>query len=492
MERALTKPQIIAALTKSPHGDLSQYVPIGTRAAQEDSDFFGHLVAWNHQRGAIRDAKVALPVLALTAPGIDLELQENAIAHILRLDPRNRVRAVRFARPMHLVSRKTTPLGMAIEQHLHQLEQSRDRFLRTVVQHRASLKELYALLHIKPGTLAQQALFEGKKIGVLKDVAELRAMDAQEAAGTIMGRGIPFLIARGALGPKAKDPVVVQALIQAMSPSELVTNAQWLEKVGVKHDPGLRAAFEQKMASVSTSKKVVLKTARAAQAVGGVIGEKLAAAQEKQLDNLQMQGNWLVLGDKSGSMSQSIDMARHIAATLARVAGGDVHLIFFDSMPYYHNVTGKSLEEIQKITKRVSAGGGTYIGCGLRYATEHSLDIDGVALVSDGGDNGETVAKAYKEMSDKLGKEVPLYFYRVPGDGDGVSASLSRAGFEFQKFEIGSTDYYALPNLIQTMRTNRYGLVDEIMSTPLLRLADVLRNKPVAEEIESEEENVAA
>jgi len=31
-------------------------------------------------------------------------------------------------------------------------------------------------------------------------------------------------------------------------------------------------------------------------------------------------------------------------------------------------------------------------------------------------------------------------------------------------------DFYSLPNLVQTMRTNRYSLIEEIMETPLLTL----------------------
>jgi hypothetical protein len=49
-----------------------------------------------------------------------------------------------------------------------------------------------------------------------------------------------------------------------------------------------------------------------------------------------------------------------------------------------------------------------------------------------------------------------------------------------QTFDIrGGVDYYSLPNLASTMRTKTYGLVDEIMATPLLSLNDVLKGKRV-------------
>src|SRR5260221_11171543 len=96
-ERALTKPQIISELTKSPHGDLNAYVPIGTRAVAEDADFFGHLVAWNHVRGQVRDAKTALPVIALLGKSASAFI-DNALAHLADLPPRMFLKGVEFAR----------------------------------------------------------------------------------------------------------------------------------------------------------------------------------------------------------------------------------------------------------------------------------------------------------------------------------------------------------------------------------------------------------
>jgi hypothetical protein len=47
-----------------------------------------------------------------------------------------------------------------------------------------------------------------------------------------------------------------------------------------------------------------------------------------------------------------------------------------------------------------------------------------------------------------------------------------------QTFDLrdGKTDYYSIPNLVQTMRSNQYSLVDEIMATPLLSLSEVLKD----------------
>ena len=76
-------------------------------------------------------------------------------------------------------------------------------------------------------------------------VRELKNMSALEAAGTIAEKKIPFLIASGALGAKTKRTDLLLALINRMTPVELVTNATMLERFGVKSNPALRAAWKR-------------------------------------------------------------------------------------------------------------------------------------------------------------------------------------------------------------------------------------------------------
>lgn len=483
-EQGFNKNSAIAQLTKSPHGDLAQYVPVGIEAARSDPNFYAHLIAWNARKGSIRDAKVALPILALTAQALqtDVELRENAYAHMLSLAPRDMLRAVRFAKsvPQTLSQRRT--IVRMVEAFLREREASHNKFERMALQHKGALHELYALLHIKPGEYAQRILFKGEKLGVFADVARLKDMAPDEAAGTIMQKRIPFLIAMGALGAKAKDPAVVQALIGAMSSTELVTNTKLLERLGMKTNPALRAAYEAGLQKAADSGANVLKTTRAAEAVGGSTGEKLRGVQEKQLEKMSVQGDWLILADRSPSMKNSLDVARKIADVLARVASGSVHLVWFHSSPEYFNVTGKSYDEIMELTKRIVCDGGTNIGCGLDYMLQKKLQVDGIAVVSDGGDGQPGhFSRVYLQYSALCGKDVPVYLYELAGDPNSFSGQLSRDGIQLTTFEMrAGVDFYSLPNVIATMRTNRYALSDEILETPLLKLSDVLKT-PVAQ-----------
>jgi hypothetical protein len=154
----------------------------------------------------------------------------------------------------------------------------------------------------------------------------------------------------------------------------------------------LRAVTRERKAASAKRQKTTLKTTAAADALAAGGDEKLAtklrALQEKQLDAMGgIEGNWLVLGDMSGSMAGAIEVAKGVAAILARMVKGAVYLVFFDSSPRFFDVTGKSVEEIRTITRMIKPEGSTSIGCGLQYIREKKLLVDGIAIVTDGGEN---------------------------------------------------------------------------------------------------------
>lgn len=487
METGLTKQRVIAELSKSSHGALKDYLDIGRKAVAEDGAFYQHLIAWDRTHGQIRDSKVAMPVIGL-AYERDPELVDNSLAHIALLGPRELARAYRFALEIRLPG-KMRELRRLVESYLHQKESDKG-WDHLAIQHRGTLKELYALAHTKPEKERTNVVLYGRnfdktkaalpKGSVFEVVANLKNMGATEAAGAIMKYRIPFLIAMGALGAKAKDTDLVLALISAMSATELVTNTKMLEKLGMKTNPALRGAYDAALAKAATSKKNTLKTTAAVEAVEDEgLKEKLRGLQAKQIAAAGgPEGNWLVLADKSGSMSSAIEAARHISASLSAFVKGKVWLVFFDTSPMTVDVTGLSLDQIQKATRNIPASGGTSIGVGLNRMLQEKVEIDGIAIVSDGGENTAPLfADVYKKYSEFVGKDVPVYFYDVYGDSH-FTQSLNRAGIEMQKFDIrGKTDYYSLPNMVQTMRASMYSLADEIMATPLLTLNDVLKSR---------------
>lgn len=486
-ETGLTKNQILSELSRSPHGKLDEYVPVCRKAVAQEPEFTAHLISWNRIKGQVRDSKVALPVISLSVLGQDPEFKDNALAHVAMLGLRELERAYRFAWDLRDKDKSPwrqtlLPIRRVVTQRLRTIEADWKKWERTAIQHRSTLANLYAVSRTSQDEKVRDILFRGANPeGTLfETVAKLKDMDPVEAAGTIIEKRLPFLIAAGALGDKMKNPDLVMALISRMSSTELVTNMRLLDSLGVKTNPVLRAALEKGLEKASKSKKNVLKTTRAADALGDdALSAKLRGVQEKQLDNMSVEGNWLVLGDKSGSMHSAMEVAKKVAGILAKMAKGQVHLVFFDTVPSGRDVSGMTYEEIVKLTRHERSGGSTSIGCGLKWALEKKLDIDGIAIVSDGGENSAPYFPVvHAEYTKWSGKDVPVYLYHCDGDHNALANTMNTAKIDMQVFELGrSVDFYSLPNIVSTMRTNRYSLVDEVMQAPLLKLADVLKVK---------------
>jgi len=498
MEQNTNRQEILNDLVKSKHGNYQAYVVPALEAAKTDPDFFFKLMVWNLVKGEIRDTKVALPVISLrTIEKEHKDLAESAVACLMSLDPKSLVKAYRFSKSLSLQitggHRRLFEKGLKM--YLASREENQGLWDRVALQHRHSLKELYAVSHFKPSDRAQAVLFkkEYPKGSVFADLARLKGVSAEEAAGIILNRKIPFQIALGALGRKkaeyVESPELPLALMSAMSGQQLLLMTNMLRTLGVFSSPMLQSEYNIALDRAKKDKRVsTLKAAKAADAVTKIMEEecktspaliekitkKLSAVQEEKLEQKTIEGDWVVFGDCSGSMSHAIQMARDIASYITKSVKGKVYLIFFNTQPHMIDVTGKTLDDIRKETSRVSAGGGTSCGCGLQYLADRKISIDGIVLVSDGGENTTPAfASAYMRYEKVMDKSPTVYFYRVAGDRNVLSGNCKKADVAIEEFDMEEVDYYSIPNLVGMMKTLRYSLIDEIMSTPLLTLADV-------------------
>jgi hypothetical protein len=524
IEGGLTRQRIISELTRAPHAKLQTYIEkvpakvpggylhgVAVTAVVQDEEFIAHLIAWSAERGELRDIKVALPVIAVMIgnphpSNMRPEYVESALAHLAELEPKRFLQALNFAKDAAKylnVTGASRTLGRLAARYLAEHEQRKD-WERAAIAHRRFLKALYSRSYatgrIDPPAKVNALLFGPSKKVPVKPIPEgvghmfaaLRAfasMGTAAIADMLRKFPFPFLAARGALGTKVKEPDILEALIPRMSQTEVVTNAKWLERLGVRSTQTLRATMEDKLSQSSKRSKRggTLKATRAADALektgDAVMAKKMRGLQERQIDAGQrIKGDWLVLGDKSPSMQYAVETSRYVAATLARYVEGRVSLIFFDGEPRFFDVTGKTLEEILEMTKTVKAdGAGTSIGCGLAYAREMGIPFDGIAVVSDAQENSSPrFVDEYARHEEATSKRPTTYLYRfAPGmrasaDID-LARSCSAAGIDLVEFDLrGGVDYTSLPNVVLTMRSNRWSLVDEIMSAPLKTLDAVM------------------
>jgi len=483
--------KLVNTLLKIGHGKFEIYLEPGLLANQAEPELLGHFIAWNDKNGKVRDSKIALPVIALRGlKESDGDLKENAIAHLMRLSPRDLVRAYDFNKTLSAAGKRISGnrhrlFEPALKRYLQVREENPKWWDRTVLQHRRAMKHLYRIAHYKGSERAVAVLWDEQypARSIFATVAALRTMPANEAASAILNKNIPLEVAIGAVA-KAKDKDIVLALIEGMSGNQLITNSQFLQRLGVGSDPILKASYDAAIERAKKSGKVeTLKAGRAAETITDeTMAAKLTGLQQTKTRQLGgIDGDWAVLADCSGSMAASIELGRKIAALIAEQVKGAVYLIFFNVAPTFIEVTGLSYDQILEKTKRIHADGGTAVGCGLDYLRAKGVTVQGIAIASDGGDNTPPrFHMAYPAYVKAMEIEPTAYLFHVEGEQDTLTPCCQLAGIQLERFEMGKdVDYYSLPNLVSTLRTNRYSLVDEIMATELLTLEKVFAQKEV-------------
>lgn len=484
METGLSKTKIISELLRSTHGNLDDYIPVASQSMREDPEFVSHMIAWNEKKGSIRDSKIAIPVAVLAefhrTVNYPKVLEENAIAHLALQNPRMLVRALKFAEKVKI---SPQPVFNMVKRYIYAREENPGWWDRTAVQYRKDLKSLYAMGRIKPSGYAQRILFDRDypEDSPFYAIAHLGEMDAAGIAEAVTKWKLPYLIIAGAIGKRvAHDSSILYSLVDAMTPTEVISHADMLEKLGVRNFAPTRALFSSKLESGATTQAAFKATRAVSFQKSESVKAALEGTQERQIASMKgIDGDWLVLGDKSGSMDIAIEKARIIASTLARFVTGNVHLVWFDSSPRYMDVTGKTYDEILEMSCLVKASGQTSVGCGLQYLLDHGIMVDGIVIVSDAVENYlPTFSMVYPKYSEFSGKEVTVYLYYVGMSKESDIFMLhdcKNASIDVQVYDANHIDHYALVNLVSTMKAQRYGLIDEIYETPLLTLNDVFK-----------------
>jgi len=502
METGINRNQILSELSRSAHGKLAEYGPIINPACRVDAEFVAHLIAWDFINGQVKDAKVALPVLTLASRDFPDELVENSLAHLALQPPRELLKALRFSVETGTFARRQRLMEKMVRRYLGVKESEPGRWSRLAARHRRSLKTLYALSRCACPEWVSVALFGGRKIdgkqvaapyvagSIFSDISNLHCMAPAQAAAVIQKWHLSPLVVSGAMtGAKAaqESSAVVQATMDQMSDTEVVTRAASLEKKGVGRDAALKETFRKKVSKATKSAKATLKTSVAADEVEDEsLKTMLKELQERQIQAQKdsgrgIEGNWLVISDKSGSQALSIELGKHVAAAITKFVSGRVWLAFCDTGVMGKEVTGATLDRIKEGTRLITANGGTSYGVGLAWALQYGFELDGVVIVGDGAENSAPVfADQHREYKRRFGKDLPVYLLKTASTESVASCyqfqtRMNMAGIPYTEhdFSHGQVDYYSVPSLVQTLNANTFGVVDKVMAAKLLTLDEV-------------------
>lgn len=364
-------------------------------------------------------------------------------------------------------------LKTEVARYLREREADADWFDSTALTARKTLKRLYALLHVKPGPRAQAVLFDeeppaGSKLAGLKELA--KAESADEQARLITAFDVPFRVAVGLV--KAVTPKVLLALVGRMSPQEVINNLDMLRRRGAFEDGGVKLLIESKLEVAKTASRVsAFKAERAMESasVSAEVRQKLEAVADAQVKARgRIARPTALLIDKSGSMSQAIEIGKRLGALLAAVADKELFVYAFDTIAYPVEAAGPELAAWERALTGITAGGGTAVGVGVEMLRRKKQYVEQIVVVTDEGENGDPkFVPALLKYRAELKADPAVCFVKVTGATSQLEDECKKAGIVADAYQFHG-DYYALPNLVPLLaRPSKLELLQEVLEYPL-------------------------
>jgi hypothetical protein len=462
--------QILNSFLTTPHRKLEELAPLHTSALERDPLFYGHLAPWYFAKGEVRDHKLLF--VAHLATCEYPEFREAAWVMLQQLAPYEVARALDHTKKV--IGKTPRSFKSAIVHYLRTREENIRQFDGAALRARNDLKHLYASLRIKPGTRAQAVLFDEQPpadspMAALKQLA--KAATADEQARVILENKIPYTTAVGAI--KQMTPAVLVALINAMSPQEVINNMASLQKRGAMDNAEVKALIDQKLAAAATDKRVsTMKAKKAIQAaqLDSETEQALTAITDQRVAaKVEIKRSTALFVDKSGSMSQAIEVAKQLAGLISAVTTADFYVYAFDSAAFEIKVgvpNGKrpAFSDWEKAFKFIKADGSTSIGAPLAKMTKDKKYVEQILIVTDEGENSSpTLAEAWVEYCQEMSAAPSVIVVQVGGTYDQFAQSLQRKGVELTRYAF-SGDSYSLPNILPLLAMpSKAELVDLIM-----------------------------
>lgn len=454
--------QILNSFLTTPHGELNEVRNIHRDILSKDPIFYGHLGAWYYKKGEVRDHKeVFMSNLFVSNLA---EHREMACTLLDKFPPYQVAKIVDFCRQS--IKKFPTCGKTAVRDYLRKREQG--NFTSAYLQAKKDLKRLYASLKIKPGKIAQEMLFEGKKPAGIKALQE--AKTPEQVALAIVNYKIPYTVAVSFI--KDWTPAITIALVNTMTPQQVINNMGSLQKRGAMNYSEVKTLIEKKLEEAKTDKRVSTLKSKVASKVSGVskdLSNKLEGVTQARVDKKMkgsLRGKVAILVDKSGSMGACIEAGKQVAALISGAFQEMPLVVAFDEIAYPINSTGRTIQEWEQAFRGVYPDNFTSIGCAMRYIG--NVPVDSIVIITDEDENTDPYfVKEYQIYCKRMGIYPPVLIIRY-GNSDQVERDLRGIRAEVQVFNFTRGDYYSLPNILPMINPRtRLDLLEEIMNTPL-------------------------
>jgi len=207
---------------------------------------------------------------------------------------------------------------------------------------------------------------------------------------------------------KQITPAVLAALVGAMTPQEVINHLKSLEARGALRHEAVKALVDVKLERAQRDTRVsALKAKVAAQAVplDAETAARLSRVADEQVRHRgRIKRSTAPLVDKSGSMTQAIEVGKQIAALISGVAEALLKVYAFDSAPFAIEARGDALSDWDVAFAPVRADGNTSIGCALEDLRRRKVAVEQIVIVTDEGENtAPYFVTAYDSYKTELG-----------------------------------------------------------------------------------------
>jgi hypothetical protein len=461
--------EMLNSLLTTPHRQLEQVAETHDLIIELDPIFYGHLAVWYQHNGDVRDHKEVFMANLLTSnlsehrdAGFVLvqEFPPYEVARIVDFMKQHKDKVPRCART-------------AVRRYLQKREANPQFFDRAALRGRKAMKHLYATLHIKPSPRAEAVLFknnppEDSLAYALKKLA--KAKSPIEQAEIIVEDNIPYTIAVGAV--KQVTPSVLVALLNSMTPQEVINNLKSLKAKGAMDNPEVKALIEEKLEQAQSDVRVSAFKSRVAADVTQLDAETTARLEKIMDEQVKKKGKITkptgLLVDKSSSMDSAIEVGKQIAALISGVTEADLFVYAFDTMPYAVKANGRNLSNWDSAFQHIMAGGATSIGCALEAMRLKKQVVEQFILVTDEQENtAPYFDNALATYCKTFAVQPNVIIVKLGYCSNWIEKQLQAKQIQVDTLEFKG-DYYSLPNLIPLLsRPSRLELLMEIMETPL-------------------------
>jgi hypothetical protein len=461
--------EMLNSLLTTPHRKLEQVAQVHQEMVELDPLFYGHLAVWYQRTGDVRDHKEVFVANLLTS-GLT-EHRDAGFVLLQEFPPYEVARIIDFMKARG--GKVPRCARTAVTRYLRAREQDAPFFDRAALRARKAMKHLYATLHIKPGPRADAVLFkdtppEDSLAFSLKALA--KAVSPAEQAQIIVERRIPYTVAVGAV--KQLTPVVLAALIDAMTPQEVINNLKSLKTRGALEHPEVKALVDEKLAAAQGDARVSAFKARVAAEAADLDAETFAKLERVTDEQVKKRGKitrpTALLVDKSSSMENAIEVGKRIGALVSGIAEQGLVVYAFDTLPYPVEAKGTELSDWDRAFQHLKAGGSTSVGAPVEAMRRRQQRVEQLILVTDEGENtAPYFAEAYEAYRKELAVAPDVVIVKLGHASNWLELKLKEKQVAVDTFTFAG-DYYSLPNLIPLLtRPSRLELLMEIMETPL-------------------------